>query len=385
MTSLNPLFPPLPAPAGPLPPIPWRRLALWFLASRLLIFAVAGLSLQVVAPGPFYLARETPLDWLIRWDAGWYLDVIKNGYSFDPTRMSNVNFLPLYPLLVRSIAWAFPNVELAGYFVSNALGFAAAALLWRLVTTSTDRIAAADSAAAFFLFGPVSFFFSTLYAEATFLFFAVAALLAARRERWLAAGLLGLAATLSRTVGVLLIVALAIEFLQRHPPRTQLRSLQFWLGLLCCAIPASGLVLYHAYLGWALGEPNAYVISQAHGGHGYSYFWDTYISRHFDGLQPFYKWWFGGTVLIGILLTLAGTLLRQPLSFTALALAFVFLHLSIKTLECLPRFFSVVVPFYCTLGEIRARWPAVGDTLLVISAALLGLSTTLFVNGYWFT
>jgi Gpi18-like mannosyltransferase len=368
-----------------LPPIPWRRLVLWFAASRLLIFTIAGLSLRIVEPGRFASPRQTPLDWLIRWDAGWYLDVIKNGYAFDPTRMSNVNFLPLYPMLVRSVAWALPSVELAAYLVSNLFCFLAAAVLWRLATTISERIAAADGAVAFFLLGPVSFFFSTIYAEATFAFFALATLLAARRERWVLAGLCGLAAALTRSVGLLLIVPLAVELLQRHPLRLHARSLGFWRSLLCCALPAAGLLLYSAYLGWKFDEPRAYVISQAHGGHGYSYLWDTYVSRHFNGLAPFYKWWFGGTVLVGVGLTLAATLLRQPLSFTALALAFVFLHLSIKTLDCLPRFFSVVVPFYCTLGEIKARWPAVGDTLLVASAALLGLSTTLFVNGYWFT
>lgn len=367
------------------PPMPWRRLALWFIASRLLIFALAGLSLQVVEPGRFFSWRDTPLDWLKRWDAAWYLDVIRHGYHFDPTRMSNVNFLPLYPLLVRAIAWALPNVEVAAYLVSNVMCFAAAALLWRLAMNVSQRPAAADGAVAFFLFGPVSFFFATAYAEATFVLLAIAALLAARQERWWLAGLCGLAASLTRSVGLLLVVPLAIEFLQRHPLREHARTLPFWRGLLCCALPATGTLIYTVYLGWAVGEPRAYVISQAHGGHGYSYLWDTFVSRHFNGLAPFYQWWFGGAVVVGVLLALAGALLRQPLSLTALALVFCLLHLSIKTLDCLPRFWSVVVPFYCTLGALKARWPVFGDALLASSAALLGLSVVLFANGYWFT
>ena len=370
----------LPAPS---PPIPWRRLVVWFAASRLLIFTLAGLSLQIVAPGRFHVFRDNPLDWLIRWDAGWYLDLLRQGYVFDPTRMSNVNFLPFYPWSVKAIAWALPSLELAGYLVSNAFAFGAAALLWRFTAEITGRTAAAAGASAFFLFGPVSFFFSTLYAEATFLFLAVASLLAARRARWFVAGLLGLAAALTRSVGLLLVVALAVEFLLRYPWRDYLRRLVFWRGLACCALPGAGMFLYSLYLGWAVSEPNAYVISQAHGGHGYSYFWDTYVSRHFVGLPAFHQWWYGTAVVVGVLLVLAGVLLRIPLSLTALGLAFVFLHLSIKTLDCLPRFWSVVVPFYVTLGEIKARWPALGEVLLLSSAALLGLATILFVNGYW--
>src|SRR4051812_35260141 len=109
--------------------VPWKRLALWFAASRVFIFAIAGISLRVVPPGPFFTAAASPLDWLKRWDAQWYLDVMQRGYWFDPTRVSNVNFLPFYPFLVRCVSWLFPRLDLAAYFVSNALAFAAAALI----------------------------------------------------------------------------------------------------------------------------------------------------------------------------------------------------------------------------------------------------------------
>lgn len=368
-----------------IPPIPWRRLVVWFIASRVLIWTIAGLSTLVVSPGKFFTPPSAPLGWLNHWDASWYLHVIQHGYNFDPSKMSSVNFLPLYPLLVRAIAWALPSVEIAAYLVSNAFAFGAAALLWRLSFGLNQRASSADGAVQFFFFGPVGFFFATIYSEATFIFCVLAALLAARHQRWLFAGILGALASCTRSVGVLLVVPLLVEFLQHHPLRTTWRSWPTWRGLLYCALPLAGLLLYTLYLGWRFDDPRAYLISQGYGGKGYSYFWDTFASRHFDAITPFYRWWFGGAVVTGVALLLAGALLRLPLSFTAFALTCCLLYFSTKTLECMPRFLSVVAPFYSTLGEIKTRWPAAGEALFATSAALLALSVILFVNGYWFT
>ncbi|HUR57990.1 MAG TPA: glycosyltransferase family 39 protein, partial [Opitutaceae bacterium] len=243
----------------------------------------------------------------------------------------------------------------------------------------------ADRAVLFFLIGPVSFFFATIYSEATFVFCAVASLLAARKQRWMLAGVCGALAALTRSVGVLLIVPLALEYVQSRPSRQAWRSPHTWLGLAPCMLPVAGLLAYMAYLGWRFDEPAAYFVSQRHGGHGYSYITDTFISRHFDGLSTFHRWWFGGAVVVGLALLLSGSLLRLPLSLTAFALACCVLYFSIKTLECMPRYLSVVFPFYCTLGLIGVRWPVAGTALLGLSAALAMMSVTLFVNGYWFT
>ena len=364
---------------------PWARIACWFIMSRLLIWGAAGLSTLVLAPGKYFTPTVRPMSLLTHWDAAWYLDVINNGYHFDPGQMSNVNFLPLYPLLVRVLNLAVPNVEIAAYIMSNAAAFGAAVLIWHLTYGLNLRVAAADGAVLFFLFGPVSFFFATIYSESTFLFFVVSALIAARKRLWLLAGVCGAFASSARSIGILLVIPIAVEFLQNQRFRDVGRSGKFWVGLLGCALPAVGLLLYMGYLGWRFDEPRAYFISQHYGGHGYSYIWDTFVSRHFNGLTPFYKWWFGGAVLAGVSLLLTGVLLRLPYSLTAFALACCLLYFSIKTLECMPRFLSVVAPFYCTLGEIKARSPALGEGLLAISAALLAFSVALFANGYWFT
>src|SRR5688572_26682426 len=83
--------------------IPWRRLAIWFVASRILIWVNAGLSTLIIVPGRFFTPPASAIKWLSHWDAAWYMHVAQNGYTFAADRMSSVNFLPLYPLLVRVV------------------------------------------------------------------------------------------------------------------------------------------------------------------------------------------------------------------------------------------------------------------------------------------
>lgn len=365
--------------------MPWGRLGLWFVVSRFVMFGLAGLSLRVVAHGPFFYQPRGPIDWFMQWDGRWYLAVARYGYTYDPTQMSSVNFLPLYPFLVRLLGFVVRNVDLAAYLVSNAFCFAAAALLWRFAREVDDREAVADGAALFFLVGPVAVFFSSMYSESAFLFLALGSLWAAYRRRWVLAGLCGAGAALSRSVGVLLVFPLVVEFVRAHATPAAWRRSSTWLQFACCGLPLLATAGYVAYLGWQFGDPMAYVVSQRHGGHNFGAPWKLFSNAEFYNLPVFYRWWFGASVAAALILLVGGVISGVPLSFTVFSIALCGVYLSTRSLEGLPRFFSVVFPFYFTLGRIQARWPSWGAILLATSASLFALSVVLFVNGYWFT
>jgi hypothetical protein len=56
-----------------------------------------------------------------------------------------------------------------------------------------------------------------------------------------------------------------------------------------------------------------------------------------------------------------------------------------SVLESLPRYLSVLFPFYFVLALATKEWPDLTVPLFVGSTILQVISTILFVNGYWLT
>ena|SRR5687767_9786274 len=45
------------------------------------------------------------------WDSGWYFDIARRGYYWNPDGQSSIAFFPLYPMLIRAGAWPFGGTE----------------------------------------------------------------------------------------------------------------------------------------------------------------------------------------------------------------------------------------------------------------------------------
>lgn len=364
-----------------------RELLAFFVASRLLVWLVAGLSLDIVAKGAYFTPPSSWLDWFIRWDAQWYLDVATNGYQFsqagDPT---NVVFLPLYPILIQlfSLGGLIP-LKLGGLIVSHLCLWQAGVWLWRLTVREGATPDAATLSVAFLFFGPVSFFFSTLYSEALFLLLTIGCIGLAREQRWWWAGTLGALVASTRFVGIVLIVPLCWEFI-----RSNLSSTPSWRSLrsysaFACLLPLVGLGAYAAFMWLQFGDPLMYFRGQEHWDRHFTRWWILFARESFWGQSQFYQIWFSGTVVVAFSLLLVGVRLRLPTTYIIHGLTLGFIYISSRYAEAMPRYFSVVFPLYMVLGLACHKWPTLKLPLLTLSSALLSLSVILFVNGYWFT
>ena len=366
--------------------VPVGRIFFYFLTSRLLILLMSRLSLPVVKKGDFFPGgKRKMIDWLNCWDAGWYLKIAKRGYEYDPAQGSSVAFFPLYPWMMRIAGYVVHDLRVAGLLISNLFLFLSALLLWKLARQNDARGEVADWSVIFFLFGPLSFFYSSIYTESVCIFWMMAALYLAGERRWLAAGLCGYFAALSRSVGVLLAAPLAIEFLVSLGRANSggVAGPRRWLsGLACIAMPGLGLATYCLFLWWKFGEPFAFLKTQAYWGHHFTWFWITFQNTP---AVPFYRFWFFASVYLAVGLILLGMLQRIRLSFLVFEWVYLALVLSSAIMEGIPRYLSIVFPFYISLALASVRWPRLQAPLLAFSAALLALSTILFVNGYWFT
>ena len=365
-------------------PVPWRFIVFNFLFSRLWILVVAGLSVLVINEGKFHGVSSSALDWLNHWDAAWYLSIIRGGYSYRPGMQCNVAFFPLYPMLARLLSMGGAlDYRVIGYLVSLGALFIATVVLWKLARLEFGNEIDANRCVQFLLFTPPGVFFSSIYPESLFLASLVGSLYFARTQRWLLAGLCGYAAGLTRTVSILLAIPLVMEYLLQQRGRFDLKRAETWRVLLCCSLPALGLVTYMAYLGWAFGDPLASSKAQAVWARHLNWPWAPFF--HLNYYEPFYGIWFVCFAIVAAGLLILGLWWRLRPTYLVLLCIFTLVYLSSNRLESLPRYLSVLFPLYFVLALLTKKWPNLTAPLFASSGGLQALSVILFVNGYWFT
>ncbi|MDZ4158351.1 MAG: mannosyltransferase family protein, partial [Anaerolineaceae bacterium] len=181
------------------------------------------------------------IDLWSRWDARWYLSIIEKGYTVPPdltTQISNVAFFPLYPYLIKGIAWFLPDAWAAkasvqlliGILLSNLCFLAAAGLLYQLISEWTGKEKTASLTLKLLFIFPTSFYFSCFYTESLFLFLSAACFMAAWKRKWWAAGLFGGLLALTRPQGVFIAVPMVWLYMESRQWKVRaIRSDLAWL------------------------------------------------------------------------------------------------------------------------------------------------------------
>src|SRR5947209_18887825 len=86
----------------------WWRPALVFLAVGVVVWLVTFVAAETL-PREYLYPRLThpsggPLvDMWVRWDAGWYREIVRHGYRYYPGVQSSVAFFPAYPLAIAAL------------------------------------------------------------------------------------------------------------------------------------------------------------------------------------------------------------------------------------------------------------------------------------------
>ncbi len=166
-----------------------------------------------------------------RWDAVFYLRLAEHGYVAVGDGAVSLVFFPLYPWLVRATALFVHDYMLAAFVVSGFASVAAGLILFRLVRCDESEVVARNAVWFLFIF-PTAFFLHIAYTESLFLVLSLGCFLAARKERWAIAGLLGAGACLTRVNGLILVPALAAEVILQYWQSRRLDWRWLWLGLI---------------------------------------------------------------------------------------------------------------------------------------------------------
>jgi Gpi18-like mannosyltransferase len=302
---------------------------------------VPGLLADVPSAGPGIFA---PLDRWITQDGAHFAYIAHYGYT-DWWRTA---FWPAYPALMHVLGPVVGgDYGLAGILVANAAFFAAlVALRW---LAERELGAAAARRAIFYLaIFPTAFYFFAPYSESLFLALSITSVAAMRQRRWWLAGLLGCAATLTRSAGVLLAVPFAVEFVLAYRGGAG----RWWQAGYVALMPFAA-VLYSAYL-WLLGRPPLlYTTAEGYWGRSLQWPWTTFVL----GVQAL-------TQLHGKVGTSAA---HFVLNFATLLL---FIALTIAAFRVLPRtygFYALALMLYLMIFPATDPLAAVqGDARLVL-------------------
>ena len=362
---------------------------LMFAASRLMLVMLIVFSRQIIERGPHVLASKqtehggTLLDILTQWDGFWYRLIAKHGYG-PPTPELAAAFFPVYPLLVRAVAFIVRDFQVASLLVSNGCLIAAMLLLMRLLRLDYDELVC-RRVITFLMFNPVSFFLSSAYTESTFLLLSIGALLATRQGKWLVAALCGGCSSATRPPGLLIGAPLFAEYVVQWRNRGDKMRAFFRPQLLWLALVPAGLALYMLYFYVQRGDLFMPMHAQARGwGKTLTLPWQSFLLPS-SSLPPSHVPLYRAIVSGAIILTAAGFFLRLHATYLVYAVVSLPFYLAWGSLDVLPRYLSIVFPLHIVLALLSSRWKWMYEPLLAFSIALLALCTVLFANAYQMT
>ena len=150
-------------------------------------------------------------------DSGHYLDIARDWYLSEGSmdRLVQLVFLPGYPVIVRLFSAMTGDTLVAGLIVS-ALCFAEAnVMLYKLVRLDADHDTA-FRAVKFLSLSPAVFFFVAPMSESLFLLCTLSCLYLVRRGKMLPACCFGAYAAFTRSPGIILLVPVIFELVQRR-------------------------------------------------------------------------------------------------------------------------------------------------------------------------
>lgn len=350
----------------------------WVLAIKGLIFFFAVKSYQILADDRPQGAHAWLEIWN-RWDSIHYQKLAEFGY--DATGPVKTWFYPLFPWLVRLVAFICRDY-LASAFIVSGLASLAAALLLRRVVQLDYPGSVAQRSVWFFLIFPTAYFLHIGYTESLFLAFVLGCIFAARRERWWLAGILGALSSMTRAPGLMLVPTLGVEAMHQYYETKRWRWHWFWIAL----VPA-GFGIY-LLLNWRVtGDPwtflrvrNEIFVSSS------SWPWNG-IQNAIGNLNraPSDAEMVAGQelffIVLGFLCAIASWIKLRPL-YGMWITANWLLVTSVSFVQSVPRYSLAMFPIFvlfAILGKSRF-WSAL---ITVWSLFFLALFASLFSWGHW--
>lgn len=370
-----------------------KQIVLLFLAWRVVVLVFAPLGVLFLPlhsrdflGGGLDNYSKNPLFWgWANFDGEHYLLVAQNGYlAFKQA------FFPFYPMLIGFLSGFSKepfSLAVTALLISNTTFLLSLHFLWRLVALDYPQKIAFLTVLILLVF-PASFFFGAVYTESLFLCLALGTFYAARKDKWVITGILGMLASATRVIGIFLLPALLFEWWdKRKEGKAGLPELLFLL-----LIPL-GVFSYMLFLKETTGDPFAFYNLQILSGEQrgtelillHQVFW-RYAKMLWETVPNFiYLTIFIELLagIFGILLLVLGYFKKMRPSY----LCFGFLSYLLPTLtgsfSSMPRYLVVIFPIFIVLAIFISGNRFLKFGVLTVLMVLLVIETMLFIRGYW--
>ncbi|GCE06853.1 mannosyltransferase family protein [Dictyobacter aurantiacus] len=377
---------------------PTRDILWLFAGTRLLLVAITYIGYILLTAAKY---SDTPVNaaalfstWN-HWDAANYAHIAQYGYQ----TIDNLAFFPLLPLLIAGGArllgggdWSYIFV---GMLISNLALLGTLFIIYRLGLELVGHELSLRSLLYLCIF-PTAFFFFAAYNESLYLLFAAGAFLALKRQKWWLAGLLGMLASLTRSVGILLVVPYLYELWEQRSYILTRRSTVV-VSLAALLLIPLGTLIYASYNWYAFGNPLAFVTVQASWSRHTTWPWMG-LFQAFWALFFYHQQGFGSSNQAHLLLDLSATLgfialviagwRRLPKSYSiwmAIFLLYILLNPAQKPdiLLSNQRFVLEMFPAFFTLALLSKRWPHLHHALLLLFPTLQAVLGIAFIMNRW--
>lgn len=359
----------------------WQRLRGWDWGTILLVLGIKALLFLFAAQVMVTLAKNYD-NWMqiwIRWDAIHYLALAQHGYVATGEERYALAFFPLYPWLVRATAFVVRSYYTAPLIVS---GFAsiAVALIFKQLTRLDESEKVARASVWFLLIFPTTYFLHIGYTEGLFVALCLGCFLAARKDRWLLAGLIGALACLTRVNGLVLVPSLMVEAFVQYRAARRLHFRWLWIALIPLGFLAYLALNYHVTGDW-------FAFMQIQREH-----WYKQLASPVFGIRDVWERIPEGSAIEGeheffyIVLAFIGGLLcawKLRASYAIWVLGNWMLVTSTSFVVSVPRYTLTLFPLFILCGRVCARRPLLHALLTVFSLLFLALYAGRFVQGLW--
>jgi hypothetical protein len=303
------------------------------------------------------------------------------GYSATGELQPLLVFYPLYPWTVRLFAFVTRDYLLSALIVSTIASLVTAIVLLRLVELDYSKELAQRAVWFLFIF-PTSYFLHIGYTESLFLMLVLSCVYAARKQRWLLAGVFGAFTCMTRANGLVLLPVLVVE--AAHQYQTTRRWQWQWLFII---LAAAGFGVYLALNKHVTGDAFAFTSLMQQ-------FFSKSLSSPLTGIDnalgsmsraPSEAEMIGTQevlfIALGLVCTVVSWVKLRP-AYSVWMTGNWLLFVSVSFVLSVPRYTLTMFPIYILFAMLAARrvWFA---TITVWSLLYLSFFTSMFAWGHW--